>query len=1095
MTTNVHGRASSAGAHRSITHFLRLSVCWLLLAFISACGGGGGGDDDSTLADLAFATQPVDASAVEGGTATLTVEVRGEANLQWQRLQSAVWIDLPGAQSARFTLAPVQASDSGAQFRVVATSRQNPARQIVSSVVTLTAHATAIAPAIIIPPFFVTAIDGQDVSFSVTATGTSLSYRWQRIGGGMEWADIAGATAPTLTLKATLADDGAQFRAVVTNDMASVTSATAQLGVGAAAAPSFVINPADTIAAVGHSVTFTATVTGAPAPMLRWQRSADGSGWADIAGATGYSFTIDQPTASDDGKLVRVVATNLRGEVASAAARVLVRPAAAPAILTQPQDASLSAGENTYTTFTVQASGAPSVTYQWQVSVDGGITFTNVNSATSATLTVGFGTLADNGKRFRVVVTNSLGSAISAAAQLRVAYAPFITSQPSATTWRPGQLDAYFMAASGGSDLQLQWQLSSDNGASWTDAGGATGTSYVHAANASASVNAVRMVASNSRGSAVSAPASLQALDWQTVEPRPLGGSLLGVAWRNTTTVFAVGAQGAILRSADAGLSWSVVSESDWHFGNLTSLAFDGNGTAITGTRAGPGRGNLPIKRSVDGGQHWVTVQMPVTDGLSVAAFSNTGAFCLAGNNGKILRSLDAGLSWAPAVNDGGTNTLNAMAFNADGVGVVVGDSGTILRSINGGANWARVFTGVETLTAVAFASRDIVFAAGVNGALLRSADAGQTWQLVASGTTQYISGIHFASATVGAMTLAQGGVMRTSDGGATWSTVAMVPSAMSLYAVRFGADGNVVAVGEYGTIARSGDAGQTWATVARGGSEKNLKDVAFATPSTGVAVGIGGQMLRSTDGGLHWTPIASGTTRQLNTVVFFDAAIGVAMGVDGTITRTANGGQSWSALASGTTSWLFAVARSGATSAVAASDSGLLRTADAGLTWAPVPGASFTATGLAFNDTQVGLAVGGNGRIHRSTDGGLSWTPVTSGTVTPLLAVTFATSSRAFAVGWSGLLLQSDDAGATWQVRRFEYFSDYGFRDVVFISPTTGVAVGDYGTVMATRDGGATWYGAYSQQIGGMEAVARAGAQGVVAVGYGGVITRNDAP
>lgn len=1095
MTTNVHGKAPSAGAHRSITRFLRLSVCWLLVAFVAACGGGGGGDD-STLADLAFATQPVDTSAVEGGTATLTVEVRGEADLQWQRLQSTVWDDVPGARSARFTLAPVQASDSGAQFRVVAVSRQNPARQIISSVVTLTVHVTAIAPAIIIPPFFVTAIDGQDVSFSVTATGTSLSYRWQRIGGGTQWADIAGATAPTLTLKATLADDGAQFRAIVSNGMGSATSATARMGVAAAEAPSFVINPADTIAAPGHSVTFIAIVTGAPAPTLRWQRSADGTGWADIAGATGYSFTIDQPTASDDGKLVRAVATNPRGEVASAAARVLVRPPAAPAILAQPQDASLSAGLNTYTTFTVQASGAPSVTYQWQVSIDGGTTFTNVNGATSAELIVSLGTLADNGKRFRVVVTNSLGSAISAAAQLRVAYDPFITSQPNATTWRPGQLDAYFSAAAGGSDLQLKWQLSSDNGASWTDAAGATGTSYVHAANASASVNAVRMVASNARGSTVSAPASLEALDWQTVEPRPLGGSLLGVAWRNATTVFAVGAQGAILRSADAGLSWSIVSESDWHFGNLTSLAFDGNGTAITGTRAGTGSGNLPIKRSVDGGQHWVTVPMPVTDGLSVAAFSNTGAFCLAGNNGTILRSLDAGLSWTPAVNDGGTNTLNAMAFNADGVGVVVGDSGTILRSINGGANWARVFTGTATLTAVAFASRDIVFAAGTNGTLLRSADAGQTWQLVASGTTQYISSIHFASATVGAMALAQGGVMRTSDGGATWSTVAMVPSAMSmsLYAVRFGAGGNVVAVGEFGTIARSGDTGQTWATVARGGAEKNLKDVAFATPSTGVAVGIGGQMLRSTDGGQHWTPIASGTTQQLNTVVFFDAAIGVAMG-DGTITRTANGGQSWSPVASGTTSWLFAVARSGATSAVAASDSGLLRTADAGLTWAPVPGASFTASGLAFNDTQVGLAVGDNGGIHRSTDGGLSWTPVTSGTAMPLVAVTFATSSRAFAVGFYGVLLQSDDAGATWQVRQFDYYSLYSFRDVVFVSPTIGVAVGDYGTVMATRDGGVTWYGAYSQQIGGMEAVARAGAQGVVAVGYGGVITRSNAP
>ena len=63
-------------------------------------------------------------------------------------------------------------------------------------------------------------------------------------------------------------------------------------------------------------------------------------------------------------------------------------------------------------TFTAAASGNPAPTVQWQVSTDGGVTFTDVAGATSGTLT--FTTAAgQSGNQYQAVFTNSAGTATS----------------------------------------------------------------------------------------------------------------------------------------------------------------------------------------------------------------------------------------------------------------------------------------------------------------------------------------------------------------------------------------------------------------------------------------------------------------------------------------------------------------------------------------------------------------------------------------------------------------------------------------------------------------------------------------------------------
>ena len=88
-----------------------------------------------------------------------------------------------------------------------------------------------------------------------------------------------------------------------------------------------------------------------------------------------------------------------------------------PAITTQPQDKSVTAGNTA--TFTVAASGE-NLSYQWQQSTDNGQNWTDIGDATDATYTEEATTTSMNGYQYRCVVSNSAGSVTSNAATLTV---------------------------------------------------------------------------------------------------------------------------------------------------------------------------------------------------------------------------------------------------------------------------------------------------------------------------------------------------------------------------------------------------------------------------------------------------------------------------------------------------------------------------------------------------------------------------------------------------------------------------------------------------------------------------------------------------
>ncbi len=103
-------------------------------------------------------------------------------------------------------------------------------------------------------------------------------------------------------------------------------------------------------------------------------------------------------------------------------------------------------------------------------------------------------------------------------------------------------------------------------------------------------------------------------------------------------------------------------------------------------------------------------------------------------------------------------------------------------------------------------------------------------------------------------------------------------------------------------------------------------------------------------------------------------------------------------------------------------------------------------------------VAVGERGTVLQSGDAGRSWQRRSSGTHAPLTAVAFADARHGWAVGHEGVILQTVDGGASWRVQWQSPSPDDSFLDVLALDASRILAVGAYGLYVVSTDGGRTW-------------------------------------
>jgi WD40 repeat protein len=122
---------------------------------------------------------------------------------------------------------------------------------------------------------------------------------------------------------------------------------------------------------------------------------------------------------SHDGRHVVAVISPRDGTEGNGRAYFFDQTDVLPAFTTQPSSVAVAAGQNAV--FTAAATGTAAPTLQWQLSINGGTTWTDIAGQTAGTLTVSGATAAMNGYRYRVAALNGAGTVTSNSATLTVA--------------------------------------------------------------------------------------------------------------------------------------------------------------------------------------------------------------------------------------------------------------------------------------------------------------------------------------------------------------------------------------------------------------------------------------------------------------------------------------------------------------------------------------------------------------------------------------------------------------------------------------------------------------------------------------------------
>jgi alpha-tubulin suppressor-like RCC1 family protein len=364
------------------------------------------------------------------------------------------------------------------------------------------------SPKVVVQPSDVTVEAGHSATLESTASGSPTpTVRWQlSTNEGASWSYIEGATSDQYTIAETkTSESGDRFRAVFNNPKGQAVSEAATLTVRIV--PSVTEDPASTTVQEGQSATFEAAGSGFPTPSVQWELSTNGGGtWSKIAKATADTFTIASAKTSESGYEYRATFENAAGHATSTPATLTVQ--LAPKVTTQPASTTVEVGAGA--TFEAAAAGVPTPTVQWELSTDGGGSWSAVGGATTDQLTIASAQRSETGDEYRASFENVAGHATSMAATLTVQDSPKVTEQPASVTVESGQGASFEAAASGIPTPTVQWELSSNHGSSWSPVGGATTDQLtISSAAASESGDEYRAVFTSSAGTATSLPATL----------------------------------------------------------------------------------------------------------------------------------------------------------------------------------------------------------------------------------------------------------------------------------------------------------------------------------------------------------------------------------------------------------------------------------------------------------------------------------------------------------------------------------------------------------------------------------------------------------
>ncbi len=222
------------------------------------------------------------------------------------------------------------------------------------------------------------------------------------------------------------------------------------------------------------------------------------------------------------------------------------------------------------------------------------------------------------------------------------------------------------------------------------------------------------------------------------------------------------------------------------HYGDTWNSIFDENSgkkvssiyfeDSLIGWSCGNG-----IMKTTDGGNNWnivyYNINLPNEKYNDIKPFGVNHIIAV-GDVGDIKYSTDNGGNWTN--NNYSSVKLNAVDMIDSHTGLICGDNGLILKTTDAGLSWHSTYTGTTSnLKYVKCLSSEVVYCGGVQNIsnesnLLKSSDWGTTWYSVSDDFISNSNSIYFKDSLNAFAVGKKDTIVKTTDGGIHWTLIGL---------------------------------------------------------------------------------------------------------------------------------------------------------------------------------------------------------------------------------------------------------------------------------------------------------------------------------
>ena len=186
-----------------------------------------------------------------------------------------------------------------------------------------------------------------------------------------------------------------------------------------------------------------------------------------------------------------------------------------------------------------------------------------------------------------------------------------------------------------------------------------------------------------------------------------------------SSTIYAAGASGTILKSTNSGDNWSSLTSGTAE--DINAIEFDATNTSV-GYFVGNNASVSFAYKTTNGGDSWSSQALPANNVVSffgISVVSDMDVF-FCGGVSKILKTSDGGTSWSNQ-NNTAANFYRDALFTSATNGYIVGGSGKIITTTNGGTSFTTETSGVSSiLNAITRTSCGVMYVVGNGGIILK---------------------------------------------------------------------------------------------------------------------------------------------------------------------------------------------------------------------------------------------------------------------------------------------------------------------------------------------------------------------------------------